>query len=134
MQNTFKCALHSVVATRAQVHPLPVLKQRDLTRGKEWEKAPRREIENLDTGMPGMMRLALTSNRKYGSLMCPMYSTDIQLLGTFNQYSYSSHSRISGAYYEYNSWNFQNPGRESSPGPLDWQTSVLPLSYHSAIW
>ena len=29
MQNTFKCALHCVAATRAQVHPLSVQIQRD---------------------------------------------------------------------------------------------------------
>ena len=35
MRNTFKGALHSVAATRAQVHPLPVQIQRDLTRGTD---------------------------------------------------------------------------------------------------
>ena len=42
-----------VAATRAQVHPQPVQIQHDLTSGTDWEKAPRREREILDTGMSG---------------------------------------------------------------------------------
>ena len=66
-----------------------------------------------------MMRLALISNRQPGSLMCPVYSADTLLPSTLNQYAYSPHGRISGKYYEYNFRNFQSPGRESNPGPLD---------------
>ena len=58
MRNTFTGALHrpNVLQPqgRAQVHPLPVQIQRDLTREKYWEKAPRRERENFETDMPGI--------------------------------------------------------------------------------
>ena len=46
------------------------------------------------------MRLALTSNRQTGSLMCPVCSTDTQLPGSFYQYSYGPHGRMSVKYYE----------------------------------
>ena len=62
MQNTFKGALHSIAATRAQMHPIPVQLQHDLSRGTDSEKAPMSEIETLDTDMSGLVCLALTLN------------------------------------------------------------------------
>ena len=44
MRHTFKGALHSVVATWAQVHPLPVQIQRE---------SPQKGEIILDTGMSG---------------------------------------------------------------------------------
>ena len=71
------------------MHPLPVQIQHDLTRGTDREKAPRRERERERDiryrHVRRTMRLALISNRPPGSLMCPVYSTDTQLPGTFNQ-------------------------------------------------
>ena len=48
----------------------------DTPRGTDWEKANRNERESLETGMPDMMCLALSSNKQPGCLLYPMYSTD----------------------------------------------------------
>lgn len=87
MRNTFKGVLQSVSATKAQVHHFLTETERKPLEGKEG---------HLDTGMHGMMRLAFTSNRKPGSLMCSVNSTDSQLPSTFNQYSYSQRGQKSG--------------------------------------
>ena len=46
MSNTFKGALHSIAATWAQVHPLPVQIQSDLTRGTDETKPPEERHRN----------------------------------------------------------------------------------------
>ena len=64
VRNTFKGSLHSVAATRAHVHPLPVQIQRDLTGGMDWENAPRRERAIRHRHARSTMYLALISNRQ----------------------------------------------------------------------
>ena len=46
MRTTFKGALHSFAATRAQKHPLPVQIQSDLTRGTDETEPPEERHRN----------------------------------------------------------------------------------------
>ena len=79
MRNTCKCALHSIAATKAHVHSLPVQMQRDLTRGTDRGSPKRVDRVIRDRHVRRTMRLALTSHRQPGSLMCMAYSADIYM-------------------------------------------------------
>ena len=78
------------------------------------------------------MRLALVSNRQPGSFMCPVYSTDTQLPGTFNQ-SYSPHGPVKREIIRIEFQKFPGPRPGIEPGTSGLTTQrVSTLSYLSA--
>lgn len=101
--------------------------QNDPTRGTDWGKAFRKEREILDIGMSNICQV-LTSNIQPWSLICPMYITNTQLPCTLNQ-TLTRSDKLEKLRIEFQ--QFQSPGRQSNPDPLELLPYILPLVYRS---